>query len=142
MGKDNTPRKRGKGGRPTKNDPAVHRYSVNFSAVENARFLSMYDESGLLSKSLFIKARVFDESFRVIKKDRGSMEYSAKLTQFYSQYRSIGVNYNQVVKLLQTHFTEAKALASLYKLERITMELVATNQKIIALTEEFRERYW
>lgn len=130
MEKNNVPRRRGKGGRPTKNDPAVYRYSVNFSAVENARFLSMYDESGLLSKALFIKARIFNESFRVIKQDRGTMEYVAKLTQFHAQFRAIGVNYNQVVKELNTHFSEKRALAALYKLEKITIELVKTNQKI------------
>lgn len=141
MEKDNAPRLRGKGGRPTKNDLVVYRYSVNFSAVENARFLSMYDESGLLSKALFIKARVFGDTFRVIKKDRGTMEYAAKLTQFHSQFRAIGVNYNQVVKELHTHFSEKKALALLYKLEKITIELVTTNQKIIDLSEEFLKRW-
>ena len=70
------------------------------------------------------------------------MEYVAKLTQFYSQFRTIGVNYNQVVKELNTHFSEKRALAALYKLEKITIELVKTNQKIIALTEEFRNKYW
>ena len=142
MEKNNAPRRRGKGGRPTKNDPAIYRYSVNFSAVENARFLSMYDESGLLSKALFIKARVFNESFRVIKKDRATMEYVAKLTQFYSQFRAIGVNYNQVVKEVNTHFTEKRALGALDKLEKRTIELGKTNQKIIAHKEEFINKYW
>ncbi len=140
MEKKNVPT-RGKGGRPTKTDTADCRFSVNFTAKEHARFLTMFETSGLQSKAAFIKARVFNDTFRVIKTDRGTLEYVAKLTQFHSQFRAIGTNYNQVVKELHTHFSEKKALALLYKLEKITIELVATNQKIIALSEEFKQQY-
>lgn len=140
MEKNKSPR-RGKGGRPPKIDTAKYRYSVNLSAEEHARFLTMYEQSGLLSKAAFIKARVFGDVFRVIKTDRGTMEYVAKLTQFHAQFRAVGTNYNQIVKLLHTHFSERKALAMLYKLENATKELVAVGQRIIALCEEFRERW-
>lgn len=132
--------RQGKGGRPPKIDTAKYRYSVNLSAEEHARFLTMYEQSGLLSKAAFIKARVFGDVFRVIKTDRGTMEYVAKLTQFHAQFRAIGTNYNQIVKLLHTHFSERKALALLYKLENETRELAAVGQRIITLCEEFRER--
>lgn len=101
----------------------------------------MYEQSGLLSKVAFIKARVFGDVFRVIKTDRGTLEYVAKLTQFHAQFRAVGTNYNQVVKLLHTHFSERKALAMLYKLEKATIELVAVGQRIVALSEEFRARW-
>ena len=140
MEKNKSPR-RGKGGRPPKIDTAKYRYSVNLSAEEHARFLTMYEQSGLLSKAAFIKARVFGDVFRVIKTDRGTMEYVAKLTQFHAQFRAIGTNYNQIVKLLHTHFSERKALAMLYKLENETRELAAVGQRVIALCEEFRERW-
>mgnify|MGYP003623854478 CR=1 FL=1 len=140
MEKNNTPR-RGKGGRPTKTDTADYRFSVNFTAEEYARFLTMFETSGLQSKAAFIKARVFNDTFRVIKTDRGTLEYVAKLTQFHAQFRAVGTNYNQVVKELHTHFSEKKALALLYKLEKITAELAAIGQKIIALSEEFRQRW-
>ena len=93
---------------------------VRFTDTEHARFLTMYEQSGLLSKATFIKARVFGDVFRVIKTDRGTLEYVAKLTQFHAQFRAIGTNYNQIVKLLHTHFSERKALALLYKLENET----------------------
>lgn len=101
----------------------------------------MYEQSGLLSKAAFIKARVFGDVFRVIKTDRGTMEYVAKLTQFHAQFRAVGTNYNQIVKLLHTHFSERKALTMLYKLENETWKLAAVGQRIIALCEEFRERW-
>ena len=141
MEQQNSSRKRGKGGRPPKIDPAKFRYSVNFTEEEHARFLTMYEQSGLLSKAQFIKARVFDATFRVIKKDRGTMEFAARLTIFNAQFRKIGVNYNQVVKELHTHFSQKKALAMLYKLENETRNLVAVGEKIIALAEEFRQRW-
>ena len=114
---------------------------VRFNDTEHARFLTMYEQSGLLSKAAFIKARVFGDVFRVIKTDRGTLEYVAKLTQLHAQYRAIGVNYNQVVKELRTRFSERKTLALLYKLEKATMQLVEINRQIVALSEEFKERW-
>ena len=137
----NRPTRRGRGGSPAKTDTASHCVMVRFTDTEHARFLTMYEQSGLLSKATFIKARVFGDVFRVIKTDRGTLEYVAKLTQFHAQFRAIGTNYNQIVKLLHTHFSERKALALLYKLENETRELAAVGRRIVALCEEFRKRW-
>ena len=133
--------KRGKGGRAPKNDPANYRYSVNFTAVEHARFLTMFEQSGLQSKARFIAARVFGDEFRVVKIDRSTMEYVTKLTSFFAQFRSVGVNYNQVVKELHSNFSEKKALALLYKLEKATVDLVEIGKKIQELSEDFKANY-
>ena len=133
--------KRGKGGRNPKNNPANYRYSVNFTAVEHAQFLTLFEQSGLQSKARFIAVRVFNDEFRVIKTDRATMEYVTKLTSFYAQFRAVGVNYNQAVKELHTNFSEKKALALLYKLEKVTIELVEIGKKIQELSEEFREKW-
>lgn len=135
-----TPR-RGKGGRNPKNDPANFRYSVNFTAVEHARFLTMFEESGIQSKARFIAARVFNDEFRVVKIDRSAMEYVTKLTSFYAQFRSVGTNYNQVVKELHSNFSEKKALALLYKLEKATIELAEIGKKILELSKQFKDKY-
>lgn len=66
------------------------------------------------------------------------MEYVARLTALYQQYRAVGVNYNQAVKELHVHFTEKKALALLYKLEKLTLELVALSRRIVGLSEELK----
>lgn len=128
-------------GRPQENDPATHCVMVRFNDTENARFLALYEQSGMYAKALFIKARVFNETFRVIKTDRAALEFVTKLTSFYGQYRALGVNYNQVVKELHTHFSEKKALALLFKLESITRELVALSEQIVALSQEFKNRF-
>ena len=136
-----TPRNRGKGGRNPKNDPANCRYSVNFTAVEHARFLTMFEQSGLQSKARFIAVRVFGDEFRVVKTDRAALEYATKLTSFFAQFRAVGVNYNQVVKELHSNFSEKKALALLYKLENATKELAEIGKKIGELSEEFKEKW-
>lgn len=141
MEKNNVPRKRGRGGRPTKIDTASNCVMVRFTDEEYARFLSLLEESGVQVKATFIKARVFGERFRVIKTDEGTLRYVAKLSQFHSQFRAVGTNYNQVVKELHTHFSQKKALALLYKLEKITAELAAIGGQVIALSEEFKQRW-
>jgi hypothetical protein len=130
-----------KGGRPPKADPCRHRYSIKLNDVDNARFLAMIDETGWNDKAKFIKACLFKKEIKYVKVDMVAMEYYARLTNFYSQFRAIGVNYNQVVKHLKATFAEKTALALLYKLEKATMELIATNKQIEDLTKEFEEKY-
>lgn len=129
------------GGRLPKDDPATHRCTVRFNSVEYARFLTLFELSGVQNKATFIKARVFNESFRVIKVDRTLLDYYQKLSAFYAQFRATGVNYNQVVVALRSNFTERKAMAMLYKLENFTQELKSLNEQIIALTEEFKTQW-
>ena len=69
------------------------------------------------------------------------MDYYMRLTTFHSQFRAIGVNYNQTTKAVKTAFSEKKALAFLYKLEKATLELVAINKQVIELTEEFEDKW-
>lgn len=128
-------------GRKPKADPCCHRYAFNLNDTDNALFLSLFDISGLKNKAHFITSCIFNRQLRVVKVDKAAMDYYMRLTTFHSQFRAIGVNYNQVVKALKSNFAEKKALAFLYKLEVLTKELVATNQQIISLTDEF-ERQW
>ena len=72
---------------------------------------------------------------------QGTTDYYMRLTSFYSQFRAIGVNYNQVTEAIKNNFTEKKALAFLYQLEKATFELVASNKQIMDLIKEFEESY-
>ena len=127
-------RRTNKGGRPALADPAKHRHVLYLNDRENARFLSQWEQSGVTSKSRFIAARLFGEPFRVVKVDKSAVEYCARLTEFYAQFRAVAVNYNQVVKALNSNFSEKKALAFLYKLEKATTELAVLNRQVIDLT--------
>ena len=87
----------------------------------------------------FHRRPVVRRAFRVVKVEKTAVEYCAKLTEFYAQFRAVAVNYNQVVKALHSNFSEKKALAFLYKLEKATTELAALNRQVIALTNECKE---
>ncbi|MDR0232878.1 MAG: hypothetical protein LBI82_12275 [Dysgonamonadaceae bacterium] len=131
-----------KGGRPPKTDPCKHRYSIKLNDVDNARFLSMLEETGLkYNAAKFIKTCLFKREIKYVKLDKAAMDYYMRLTTFYSQFRAIGVNYNQVVKHLKAAFSEKMALAMLYKLEKATIELVTIQRQIVELTKEFERKH-
>jgi hypothetical protein len=131
-----------KGGRPPKTDPCRHRYSIKLNDVDNAQFLSMLEETGLrYNAAKFIRTCLFKREIKYVKLDKAAMDYYMRLTTFHSQFRAIGVNYNQIVKCLKSTFTEKTALAMLYRLEKATIELVTINRKIVELTEEYERKY-
>lgn len=130
-----------KGGRHPKKDPAVHRYSISLTAEENARFLSLFEQSGINVMAHFITACIFQKGITTIKVDKAAVDYYIRLTGLFGQFRAVGINYNQVVKILYRNFSEKKAAAYLYKLEKQTVELAQLSQKIIQLTAEFETNY-
>lgn len=137
----NQRKKWNKGGRKPKLNPAQNRYMFRLTDEENARFLAMFEKSGLHTKAKFITSVLFGKEIKTVKIDKVTMDYHMRLTNFHSQFRSIGVNYNQIVKMLYRNFSERKAAAYLYKLEKQTVELVILCQKIIALTAEFEVKH-
>ena len=57
-------RKQGKGGRPQEDDPATNCVMVRLNNTENARFLELFEQSGMHAKALFIKARAEIEFYQ------------------------------------------------------------------------------
>lgn len=133
--------KRRKSGRIPKNDPAKRRHVFYLNQADEARFLSLFEQSGMDVMAHFITSCIFDKPIKVIKIDKGIQDYYMRLTTFFGQFRAIGVNYNQLVKSLNSNFSEKKALAFLYKLEQATIELAQLNRQIITLTNEFEQKY-
>ena len=76
----------------------------------------------------------------MLKVDKTLVDYYTKLSDFHAQFRAIGTNYNQVVKELRIHFSEKKAMALLYRLEKCTGELAALTQQVMELSREFRQK--
>ncbi|WP_353158823.1 conjugal transfer protein MobA [Myroides odoratus] len=130
-----------KTGRKPKIDPAVHRYSFNLNDEDNAKFLALFDLSGMSVMAHFITACIFQKTVKTVKIDMDAIEYHEKQTRFFSQFRAIGTNYNQIVKILYRNFSEKKAGTSLFKLEKETIELVKVTKEVIRLTQEFEEKY-
>ncbi|MBS1356303.1 MAG: hypothetical protein HPZ83_13295 [Odoribacter sp.] len=121
----------------------MHSYYYGFRLDErqNIEFERLYELSGARTKSEFILSAIFDKPLKVVKIDKAAMDYYVKLTNLQSQYRAIGVNYNQAVKAINTQLSERKALSFLYKLEQQTLELVRTNKEIIRISQEFEQKY-
>ncbi|TDE00558.1 conjugal transfer protein MobA [Flavobacterium sandaracinum] len=138
---ENDNRKQNKGGRTLKSDPSIHRHVFRLTAEENARLLSLFEASGMNNKAKFIISVLFGREIKTVKIDKAALDFYMRLTSFYNQFRSVGVNYNQVVKLLYRNFSEKKAAAYLYKLEKQTAEMAVLCQKIIQLTEEFEANH-
>ena len=137
----NSNKKQNKGGRTPKSDPSIHRHVFRLTDEENAKLLSLFEASGMPNKAKFIISILFSKEMKSVKIDKGTVDFYMRLTSFHSQFRSVGVNYNQIVKLLYKNFSEKKASAYLYKLEKQTVEMVVLCQKIIQITEEFEAKH-
>ena len=133
--------KKRKTGRYPKNNKRTHCVMVRFDDVEWVRFLTLYEQSGVYAKAVFVKSCVFGETFKVVKVDKTMVDFYEKLSSFHAQFRGVAVNYNQVVKELRSHFSEKKAMALLYRLESMTRQMMEQGQQIVALAREARERW-
>lgn len=130
-----------KGGRNPKLNRATHRYVFRLTDTENAKFLSLYEHSGLSNKAKFIVSVLFDRTISSVIMDKGAIDYCTKLSQLFGQFRAIGVNYNQVVKILHTNFTDRKTIAYIGKLEQLTIELAQICKEIMVLSKKFEDEY-
>lgn len=128
-------------GRKPKSDPAKYRYTVNLTEEENFRFLQMLDSSGIKNISRYLNHLIFGKEIKVVKIDKATMDFYIRLTNFYHQFQAVGNNYNQTVKAIKSNFGEKRALSLLYKLEKYTLELVYYSKQIIALTQEYEEKW-
>ena len=134
-------KKNSKYGRNPKLNPKTHCVMVRFDDVEWNRFLTMYEESQVYTKAVFLKAHFFGQKFKVLKVDKTLVDYYTKLSDFHAQFRAIGTNYNQVVKELRIRFSEKKAMALLYKLEKHTIDLVKLSKEIVELSRKMYARW-
>ena len=107
----------------------------------------MFDRFGMISKSAFIKARIFGEPFHVVAFDKSQHEYYVKFfavqsgkaerSDFHAQFRMVGNNYNQTLKELKSHFSERRTVALVYKLEKYMMQLVQIMHEVVELTNRY-----
>ena len=128
-------------GRKPKTDPAVFRYGIKLTSEENGNFELLFEKSGMKQRARFIKAMIFGREMKVVRIDKAAMDYYIRLTNFYHQFQAIGNNYNQTVKAIKNNFGEKRAMALLYRLEKLSVELMLVCKKVMALTQEY-ERKW
>lgn len=137
----NEKKKHNRGGRKPKADPSIHRYVFRLTEEENAKFLSLFEASGADNKAQFVTSVLFEKPIKSVKVDMAVMDYYTRLTNFFGQFRAIGVNYNQIVKILYRNFSEKKASAYLFKLEKQTADLANLCREIMELTQEFEAKH-
>lgn len=128
-------------GRKPKLDPTVFRCTVNFNAQEHAKLIAMHERSGVESMAAFIKMQFFGKPFKVFVIDENTRKFIDRLSALNSQYRTLGVSYDTMVKTLRENFTEKKAMTALYRLEQYTKELARINRQIVDLANEF-DKQW
>ncbi len=92
-------------------------------------------------KSCLSQGALLRQKFKVLKVDKTQVDYYTKLSDFHAQFRCIGTNYNQVVKELRIHFSEKKAMALLYKLEKCTIDLVKLSREIVELSRNVEAKW-
>lgn len=130
-----------KGGRPPLSDPCDHIIKVRFNTAELAQLAQMMDMADEKIKATFIKQQLFGKTFKVLVTDRNLAVYCAKLSEFFAQFRTLGVNYNLVLKEMRTNFSEAKAMQYLYKLEQATIKMAQILGEVKNLTIKFEDRW-
>ncbi|MFK8377603.1 conjugal transfer protein MobA [Capnocytophaga canimorsus] len=126
-------------GRHKKLNPTTHRYVFRLNDEDNAKFLSLFEQSGMKVKAHFITSVLFSKEIKSVKIDKSVMDFYIKLTELYGQFRTLGVNYNQIVKILYRNFSEKKAAAYLFKLEKQTAQMVAICKEIMALSQQLEQ---
>ena len=127
-------------GRPTTTDPRVHRYNFKLTTEENIRFKQMLCKAGLEhNRSQFIVKRIFKEEFVVIKRDPSKTQFVARLNDFYFQFQKLANNYNQIVKVINAHFSNIAIPKQIAALEQRTRELKALSIEILNLAKQAKE---
>ncbi|GJQ05093.1 hypothetical protein CAPN009_15080 [Capnocytophaga canimorsus] len=96
-------------GRHKKLNPTTHRYVFRLNDEDNAKFLSLFEQSGMKIKAHFITSVLFSKEIKGVKIDKSVMDFYIKLTELYGQFRAVGVNYNQIVKILYRNFSEKES---------------------------------
>lgn len=130
-----------KGGRPPVANKCSHHVKVSFDDLEWDTLTRMMERADETVRATFIKRLVFGKPFKVLTTDRSLAVYCAKLSEFFAQYRTVGVNYDLVVKELRVNFTEKKAMTLLYKLEKATIEMAKITADVRALSLQFDEQW-
>ena len=107
---------------------------------DQIRVIDLYQKSGSMSKSEFVRARLLGEHFKVITVDKSAVEYYRKLSELTAQVHKIGINYNQVVRLMHLYTAEKSVKALLRELINLTNEIKSIQEQAMDLTIAFRKK--
>ncbi len=117
-----------------------YKYSFRFNEEQNIRFNELLCKAGLEhNRSRFIVKRIFGEEFVVVRRDPSKVQCVARLNDFYFQFQKLGNNYNQVVKAVNTHFSNVAIPHQIAMLEQRTRELKTLSIEILNPAKQAKE---
>ena len=117
-----------------------YKYSFRLNEEQNIRFNELLCKTGLEhNRSRFIVKRIFGEEFVVIKRDPSKTQFVARLNDFYFQFQKLANNYNQIVKAVNSHFSNVAIPHQIAALEQRTRELKALSIEILNLAKQAKE---
>ena len=123
-----------------KHETPSYKYSFRLNEEQNIRFNELLCKAGLEHNlSRFIVKRIFAEEFVVIRRDPSKVQFVARLNDFYFQFQKLGNNYNQIVKVINTHFSNVAIPHQIAALEQRTRELKALSLDILNLAKQAKE---
>lgn len=121
--------------------PRWDRWHIRIPNPEDQKkIFELYRRSGAKTKSDFLRARLLDESFKVITKDESAEEYYRKLSNITAQIQKIGILYNQTVKAINSYHSVKAAQIMLQRLEQFSQQIITLEQQAIELTLDYQKR--
>ena len=117
-----------------------YKYSFRFNEEQNIRFNELLCKAGLEhNRSRFIVKRIFAEEFVVVRRDPSKVQFVARLNDFYSQFQKLANNYNQIVKAVNSHFSNVAIPHQIAMLEQRTRELKTLSIEILNPAKQAKE---
>ena len=107
---------------------------------DQKKLIELYRRSGAKTKSDFLRARLLDESFKVITVDESAVEYYRKLSSITARIQKISILYNQTVKAINSYHSVKAAQVLLQRLEQFSQQIITLEQLAIELTWEYQKR--
>ena len=117
-----------------------YKYSFRLNEEQNIRFNELLCKAGSEhNRSRFIVKRIFAEEFVVIKRDPSKTQFIARLNEFYFQFQKLANNYNQIVKVVNAHFSNIAIPHQIAMLEQQTRELKVLSIEILNPAKQAKE---
>ena len=107
---------------------------------DQQKLIELYRRSGAKTKSDFLRARLLDESFKVIIEDESAEEYYRKLSNITAQIQKIGILYNQTAKAINSYHSVKAAQVMLQRLEQYSQQIIILELQAISLTLDYQKR--
>lgn len=131
-----------KRGRKRKDEPLSHVYTFRLNDSDQRKFERLFQQSGMSVKAYFIYSCIFNKPIPVFTADSHTESLLGELENFNRQFRSIGVNYNQVVaKINRMSFKPEYVGYYFSALEKQTVELISVSREILKLFDQLKQQY-